>query len=259
MDDGADVFVPFVGDDAFRIVVHFLFHRFNVPVDVVDDGLGQLQGFLDFFIPFEQFDAIPPFLMGREHSLGGFFNVGQGVFHRAVKGMFGHHHLLVFGHLGRQVGGFLDPFSCTGRDLHHLTAHFLGQFLDVDDVPVFPDHVHHVHGHHHGDPQFSQLGAEIQVPFQVGPVHNVQDGIRPFLHQVGPGNHFFQSVGGEGINAGQVLDDHIRMAHEFSFFFLHGNPGPVSDELIGTRQGVEKGGLAGIGVPGKGNLEFHKS
>ena len=173
MDNGADVFVPFVGDDAFRIVVHFLFHRFNVPVDVVDDGLGQLQGFLDFFIPFEQFDAIPPFLMGREHSLGGFFNVGQGVFHRAVEGMSGHHHLLVFGHLGGQVCGFLDPFPGTGGDFDHLTAHFLGQLVDIDDVPVFPDHVHHVYGHHHGDPQFSQLGAEIQVPFQVGPVHNV--------------------------------------------------------------------------------------
>ena len=93
---------------------------------MVDDRLGQLQGSPDFFVPFEQFDAVPPFLMGREHSLGGFFNVGQSVFHRPVEGMFGHHYLLILGHFGRQVRGFLDAFSRTGGDFDHLTAHFLG-------------------------------------------------------------------------------------------------------------------------------------
>ena len=259
VDDGADVFVPFVGDDAFCIVIHFLFHRFDIPVDVVDDGLRQLQGIPDFFIPFEQLDHIPPFLVGGKHSLGGFFNMSQGMFHRSVEGMLGHHHLLVLGHLGSQVGRFLDPFSRTGRDFDHLTAHSLGQLVDVDDVAVFPDHIHHVHGHDHGDAQLCQLGAQVQIPFQVGPIHDVQDGVRPFFYQIGPGYHFFQGVGGEGIDAGQVLDDHIRMAHELPFLFFYRYTGPVPYELIGTGQGVEQSSLAGIGVPGKGDFEFHEN
>ena len=39
-------------------------------------------------------------------------------------------------------------------------------------------------------------------------------------------------------------------------FFLHGDPGIVADMLTGTGQTVEKGCFAGIGITGKGDIDF---
>ena len=237
--NGRNVFVAFVGDDAFGIVVHFLFHGLNVAVDMVEDILGQFQSRPYLVIPFEEFNGIPAFLVLGQQSLGGFFDMGQGVFHRAVKAVAGSEVVLMLGRLGSQVSSFLDAFPGPSRNAYHRAAHFLGQLVQVYDVVVFPYHVDHIHRHDYGNAQFRQLGAQVQVPFQVGAVHNVQNGIGPLLHQVIPGYHFFQSVGRERVDTGQILNDHVRMAAELAFFFLYRNAGPVAHKLVGPGEGVE--------------------
>ena len=124
------------------------------------------------------------------------------------------------------------------------------------------DQIHHVDGHHDGDAQLGQLGGQVQVALQVGAVDDVQDGIGALTDQVITGDHFLQRVGGQGVNAGQVGDDHIIVLFQLAFFFLNGNAGPVADELIGAGQGIEQCGLATVGVARQGNpngLVFHLS
>ena len=42
-------------------------------------------------------------------------------------------------------------------NLHHLAAQGPGELLGVDLIPVFSDHVHHVDGYHHRNPQLREL------------------------------------------------------------------------------------------------------
>ena len=49
------------------------------------------------------------------------------------------------------------------------------------------------------------------------------------------------------------------MLLELAFLLLHGDAGPVADELVGARQRVEQCRLTAVGVARKGNsdLLFH--
>ena len=49
------------------------------------------------------------------------------------------------------------------------------------------------------------------------------------------------------------------MLLELAFLLLHGDAGPVADELVGARQRVEQCRFAAVGVARKGNFDllFH--
>ena len=49
------------------------------------------------------------------------------------------------------------------------------------------------------------------------------------------------------------------MLLELAFLLLHGDAGPVADELVGARQRVEQCRLTAVGVARKGNFDllFH--
>ena len=129
-----------------------------------------------------------------------------------------------------------------------VAAQGLAQLFQVDLVPVFAHQVDHVHRHHHGDAQLDELGGEVQVALDVGAVHDVQDGVGLLVHQIAPGHHLLQRVGGEGIDAGQVLDDHVLVALQPALLLFHGDAGPVAHVLVGAGQVVEQRGLAAVRV-----------
>ena len=83
-----------------------------------------------------------------------------------------------------------DTCSLQGGNLHDGTAQLSGQFCNIDFVPVLLHHVHHVDGNDHRDAQFGQLRRQIQIPLQVGAVHNVQNGVRALADQIIPRHHF---------------------------------------------------------------------
>ncbi len=249
--------IPFIGDDAFGIVVHLVFHSLHVFIDMILEFLRQFHFLQDFRIPLEQLDGVPAFLMGGQTALQGFFDMGQGMLHRTAEVMFRFGDGLMLGRPGGEISQFFDAGAGTGRNLKHRAAHGFSKRLRVDDVPVGTDHIHHVDGHDDRDPQFHQLGRQVQVPFQVGAVHDVQDRIGAFRDEIRTGNNFFQGVRGKGIDTRQILEQHVRMTDQGTFFLFDSNAGPVADELVGTRQGVEQCRFAGIRVPGKGNLKLH--
>ena len=183
-------------------------------------------------------------------------DVGQGVLHGAGEAVEGHSSL-TGGGLHRHVGSLFDAVPLQSRDLHHRTAQNLRKLFGIEFVAAAANHVHHVHRHHHRKPQLHELGGEVEVPLQVGAVDDIEDGVRPLLDQIVAGHHFLQSVGAQGIDARQVHHRHILVALEAALLLLHGDAGPVAHKLIGTRQGIEQGRLAGVGVTGKGDFDLH--
>ena len=163
---------------------------------------------------------------------------------------------LALGGLHGGLGGVHHAVALQSGDLHDLAAQLAGQLLDVDLVAVLADHVHHVHGDDHGNAQLRQLGGQIQVALQVGAVDDVQDGVGAFADQVIPGHHLLQGVGGQGVDAGQVHDDHVIVLLQLALLLLHGDAGPVAHELVGAGEGVEQGGFAAVRVARQGNFDL---
>ena len=258
LDELCNVDVPLIGDDALGIIVQLLFGGLNISLDVGHDIGGDAELFQHLVIPLEDLDGVPALLLLRQVVHRGLLDVGDGVLHRAGEGVHGNG----FGALGglhSGFSGFHDAVPLQRGDLNDPHAQLPGQLRYIDLVTVLADYVHHVDGDDHRDTQLGKLGGEVEVALQVGAVNDVQNGVGPFSHQIVTGHHLFQSVGGQGIDAGKVHDDYIVMLFQLAFLFLHGDAGPVAHELVGTGQGVEQGRLTAVRVACQGNFDllFH--
>ena len=143
----------------------------------------------------------------------------------------------------------VQTFTGAGGDGDYRHAQFPGQSLEVDFVAVGVDLIHKVQSQHHGALQLQQLYGEVEVSFQIGGVHNVDDGVRAFADDKVPGHDFLHGVGRQGVDAGQVHHGQFPVAQMGdALFFLHGHSGPVAHVLVGTGEGIKQGGLAAVGV-----------
>ena len=256
LDDLGDVNIALVGDDALGVVVQLLFGGLDVLLDVLHHVGGDAELLQHLVVPLEDLDGIPALLLLGQGVDGGLLNVGNGVLHGAGEGVHGDGLGLALGGLHGGLGGVHHAVALQSGDLHDLAAQLAGQLLDVDLVAVLANHVHHVHGDDHGDAQLRQLGGQIQVALQVGAVDDVQDGVGALADQVIPGYHLLQGVGGQGVDAGQVHDDHVIVLLQLALLLLHGDAGPVAHELVGAGEGVEQGGFAAVRVARQGNFDL---
>ena len=129
---------------------------------MVHHRFGDVQLSQYLVISLKDFNGIPPLLLLRQVMDSRLLNVGQGVFHRASKGM--HRNRLARGsglHCG--LCRFLDTGSFQRGNFIDRTAQLPGKFLDVDLIPVFLHDVHHVHGKDHGNAQLGKLGGKVEI------------------------------------------------------------------------------------------------
>ena len=267
-DQTVDIRIALVGDDGFRIVVQFFFAFLNVFFDGCLDAGRQVQLVLDLFIALKELDGIPARQVGgynaafvdtavRMMMMNRFFAIlmGDQVFdmrQRMFYAAFKNVHIVgaraLLGDLFSRFRCLDGPFTLQRRGFHHAAAQGFAQFCKIDLVAVFARHVDHVERNHHGDAQFCQLCGQIQVALDVGRVHDVQDRVGPFLHQIVSCHHFFQSIGRKAVNAGQVLNDDMFFTLEFALFLFHRNARPVTNILVRTRQVIEHRRLAAVRV-----------
>ena len=248
--------VPLCGDDAFRVVVQLRLAGGGVIFDVCKGFPAEAQLLPDLFVPLKELDGVPPALFLGEAGEGLLLNAGQGLLHAPGKPA-GRNGRFPACRADRPFRGLHHAAAPDGGNLHHLAAQGLTELFRIQPVAVPVDHVHHIDRRHHGDAQLQQLGGQVQVPLQVGAVDDIQNGVGPLLRQIVPCRLLLRGVGGQGINAGQVGNGHILPAFPNALLFLHGDAGPVAHVLVRARQGVEQGGLAGIGVARQGNGDAH--
>lgn len=77
----------------------------------------------------------------------------------------------------------------------------------------------HVEGHDHPEVHVYYLGGEVEVPFQIGCIHDVDDHVRDVVYEVFPYIQFFRAVRGQGVCAGKVYK-HEPVAFVFESAFL---------------------------------------
>ena len=177
--------------------------------------------------------------------------MGQGVFYAARKyvGQFRcFEHLMVFCHLNCRFRNILTAFSFQCADRIYRGSDFSRQLLQINGVAVFVNQVHHIDGDDYRQTYFDQLSGQVQVPFQVGTVDDVQDYIRLFIDKIFSGYGFFQGIRRKGINAGKILNDYIVMAFQTAFFLFYGYAGPVAYILGTAGQFIEQCCFAAVGI-----------
>ena len=114
----------------------------------------------------------------------------------------------------------------------------------------------HVQGHHGPKVHVDDLRGQVQVPFDVGGVHDIDHNVRHRIDQVLPDVQFFRGISGEGIGSRQVHQgDVIALVVEMSLFRIDRHAGIVAHVLVRARRDVEKRGLAAVGVAHQGDAD----
>ena len=253
-----DVGIALIGHNAFGIIVQLGLAIGNVLFQMRHQIGGQVEFLLHLGIALKQFDRIPAQETGLHMALNGFLNVRNGVLYAAGK-----HMGLLFdlffalGQCQRSLGGLHAALAFQGAHFHHRAAQALAELGKVQLVAVFAHQIHHVDSHQNGNAKLDQLRGQIQVALNIGAIHDVQDGIGLFTHQIFTRNHFLQGVGRKRINAGQVLNDHIVMTAQLALLLFNSNAGPVTNILAAAGQLVEQGGFAAVRVARQCNFKLH--
>lgn len=162
----------------------------------------QVQPFCRLPVAFEEPDGISALDRFRQIVQNRFLDMGQCMFYTPGKAM------------SRNRNGIRILCACQcflnrlghsrffqRRDACHLATEFFLQPVGVDEITAFCEHVHHVDGDDHRNAQFQQLRGEIQIPFEIRAVHDIQDNVRFFIQQIISGYDFFQRVRRQRINA----------------------------------------------------------
>ena len=251
--NGGYVIITVVDDDAVCFVIKLGFGGNDILFDMCAHIFGKLHEIEDLFVSLEDFDRIPALLLGRKLVYDGFFDMSDGVLCRTAENVAGNLDLLRLSRFDGFVCYFVDARSLERRDLHDLTSESLGQLVDLDDVTVFSDDVHHIDGNDDGNTEFKKLCGEVKISFDIRSVHKIDDGIGALADQIVSCDDLLKAVGREGIDTGKVGDDHAFRLFELSFFLFNGNAGPVSYKLIGACECVKKRCFAGVRITGKGN------
>ena len=155
------------------------------------------------------------------------------------------------------VHQLVDALVFSSGNGDHGDAQLRGQLHHVDGVAAGPDLVHHVQGDDHGDAQLYELEGKVEVPLDVGGVHDVDDTVGMLVQDEIPGDDLLRGVGGEGVDAGEVHHHGVLALFDGAFLFFDGNAGEVPDVLVAAGQAVEKGGFAAVLVACQGEKQLH--
>lgn len=109
-------------------------------------------------------------------------------------------------HRDGPVDQLRNTFALGGGNGHHRDAEGGAQFLHIDRTAVGPHLIHHVEGKHHRHPQLQKLEGEVEVAFDVGGVHDIDDAVRLLIEDKIPGDDLLLRIGPQRIDARQIDD-----------------------------------------------------
>ncbi len=211
----------------------------------------------DLFVALEQLDGVPPFALFVDIRLRQAADFIERMLDFAAENPLHRHLFALPCDLYRALGRFVRAGALERRGFNHVAPQGCREFLDVDFVAALFDDVHHVQRNHHGGVHLEHLRGQVKVALQVGAVHQVNHGVRLLVHDVVPGNDFFQRIGRKGINPRQVGDDHVAVPFKPAFFFLDRDARPVAHVLGRTGQVVEHGRFAAVRIPCQRDFNCH--
>ena len=106
-------------------------------------------------------------------------------------------------------------------------------------IPLLPCRIHHIQRNNGRDADFKQLGGQIQVPFHVGRIYQIDNHVRLPVCQIIPRNNLLRRIRRKRIYARQVHNMYIRVCVVFALLLFDRHPGPVPHILRRTGQRIK--------------------
>ena len=256
LDQLGDVLIARVRDDGLRVIVQFILDRGDDLLELIAGLLAELEAGEHLLVALEQLDCKPAAVALLGHVADEVGDLRKRVLdlrrervlrgpHACGRRLFGSRHQLGRA-LALERGGFDDRYAQLG-----------GQLFGIDRVAALGDNIHHVERDDDRNADLEQLGRQIQIAFDVGSIHQVDNDVRLFVDQEIAGDDLLKRVRRERVNTRQVGDRDLLVRLIAALLFFHGNARPVADVLRRTGQVVEHRGLAAVRVTGKRQTNRH--
>ena len=142
--------------------------------------------------------------------------------------------LLIQRHMQGVIYQLVDAFIfCRGNGNHRNPEGFL-HGVDIDRAAVSPNLVHHIKSQHHGNIQFHKLHGQVEIPLDIGSVHNIDNSFGFFPDNKLSGNNFLAGIGRKRINTGQIGNQCVRLSLYLPALSVYGHAGKIPHVLVGA-------------------------
>ncbi len=159
---------------------------------------------------------------------------------------------LIFCHMKGVVHQLVRPFILDRRHRHHRDPQHGLHLIDPDGAAVSPDLIHHIQGKHNGNVQLHELHGQVQIPLDVGGIHNIDDPLGMLFQHKFPGHHLLAGIGRHGIDPRQICDQRIAVSLDHPVLPVHRDPRKIAHMLVGACKLVKKRGLPAVLVARQG-------
>ena len=158
---------------------------------------------------------------------------------------------LIFRDMDRMTHQFFYTLILRGGNRNHRRSEECFHCVYVDHAAVLIHFIHHVESDYNRDVHFQQLHGQIQIPLNIGRVHDIDDRLRLFIQDKVSRDQFLFGVGRHGVDARKIRDQSIFMTEDHAVFAIHRNSRKISHMLPRPGQRVEKGRLAAVLISDK--------
>ena len=162
-------------------------------------------------------------------------------------------------HGDRLIHQLAHALTLCGRDRYDRDAERGAHLLHVDGTAVGTHFIHHVQRQHHRYPQLKQLKCQVQIPLNVGGIHNVDDAVRLLVEDKVTGDDLLLCIGPQGVDAGQIHHGTAFFVYDLSHLLVYRDTGKVADMLIGSGEGVEESRFPAVLISNKCKDHFGSS
>ena len=163
---------------------------------------------------------------------------------------------LIFRHMQSMSYQFINTFILRRRNRNHRYPQHLFHLVDQNRSAVFPHLIHHIQCKHHRNIQLHQLHGQIQIPLNIGSIHNVDDSLRMFIQHKISCNNLLTGIGGHGIDSRKIGHQCIFFSPDSSIFSIYRYPGKVAHMLTGSGQLIKQCGFSTVLIPRKGKRQY---
>ena len=154
-----------------------------------------------------------------------------------------------FVNIDNHMEQLFNAFSATADRRQHRNSEQLAELYIVQRVSTGFQLIVHVQCNHHAHVHVNQLGGEIEIAFQVGRVHNIDNDIRRFIDNVPADIDFFRGVGREGIGSGKVDNTEVvTLEIKIPLLGIYRNATVIAHMLVRTGSDVEKRSFTTVGI-----------
>ena len=154
--------------------------------------------------------------------------------------------------------GMIGQYAHGNEPSHHVIYLYnkvrqpwMGHSLHVDGAAAGGDLIHHVQGQYHGNTHLHQLERQVQVPLDIGGVHDINEAVGLLVQDEIPGDNLLRRIGPDGVDARQVDHRAVLFPPDGARLLIHRHAGEIAHVLVGAGELVEQRGLAAVLVAGQ--------